>query len=273
MITFDKFENIFMRANKPWWVLYKGANKGQQIGSNFSGALRETDAVEAPTIDSSFNELSQLLSDYGDGVYTVEMRSHPKASRGNDMHQVAVGEAPTSRRDAVSGIGNNNPAVGFFQGLDGRYFMDQISGKTNALQEAQLALLKKEMEVQDLKRQLKEKVQGGDLGDRVFGLLEKQPQILDRLLGSSAPAAVGLLRAEKPIPAQNKSAENGTEYGDEDGESYTPGKLDLNDLVEDAMRIQRAIPGMHINDVFAGLADYVEKDPATAESYLKMIIG
>jgi len=274
MISFDKFGNIFLRANKPWWVLYKGANKGQQIGSNFSGALRENDLVETPLIDSSLNDLTQLIEDYGDGIYTIELRSHPKASRGNDIHQVMVGDVQTGKRDAsaVSGIGNN-PAVGFFAGLDGRYFMDQIAGKTTALQDTQLALLKKEMEVQDLKRQLKESAQGSDLGDKVFGLLEKQPQILERLLGGAAPAAVGLLRADKPIPAQNESAENRVENDEEEYEPYTPGRLDFNDLVDDAMRIQRAIPALHINDVMADLADFVEKDPQTAANYFQMMKG
>lgn len=269
MLAYGNFEQVFKRMNKPFWVLYKGATKGQQIGSNFS-SREDGEPVGKPDTEDSFTALNELVSIYGEGTYTIECRSHPKASRGNDTHQFFIGEQSANRSSNTVTATNQNPAVGFFQGLDGRYFLDQISGKTTELQAAQLALLRKEMEVENLKRQLKEKQENTGLPDKIFGLLEKQPGILERILGGNQTTAIGTLKSDKPI---SEARENRVDSDEEFEEYYTPGKLDINALVDAAMAIQKALPHRHVNDIFDGLADMVEQNPEQAEGYLKMLLG
>lgn len=254
MLTFDNFKQIFERAGKPYWVLHKGTTKGTQIGSNTS--LDETVGVE-----DGLAALEEIVSVYGDGVYTVECRTHPKANRGTDTHTFLIGDAQAAKPASVGSF--QHPMAGFFQGLDARYFMEQISGAKTSENQLQIELLRKQFEVEDLRRQLKERQEGG-IGERAIGLLEKNPGILDRLLGGAAPA-IGTLGTSLTIPTAPISEEEEEEYG------YEPGKLDFNALVESAMRIQKAIPGRHVNEVIDGLADWVEKNPKAAEQYLTML--
>lgn len=264
MLTFEKLNAIFERGKKPYWVLYKGQSKGQQIGSN---CLITTD--EKPTISESFADLSEVVENYGDGIYTVECRTNPQTSRGNDIHTFMFGNVE-EKPNRVSGATQvAHPASGFFSGLDARYFMDQISGATSEKQNLQFQLFQKELEIERLRRELKDKGSKVTPADRVFGLLEKNPAIIANLLNTPAPAAVGTLRAEKPIP---EAADNRPEENDSDVEPYEAGKLDFNSMVEVAMRIQKAIPGTHVNDLLDGLADWIEDNPAQAQQYLSMLL-
>ena len=261
MLTFDKLQSIFERGRKPYWVLYKGNSKGTQIGSNC------TTTDEKPSLDDAWADLSEILNNYGDGVYTLECRTSPQTSRGNDLHTFMVGNVEEKQIGRASNTAFNHPAIGFFQGLDAKFFMDQINGANTNMQTLQIELLKKDMEIQNLKRDLKEKRDKVTPADRIFGILEKNPQIIDKVLSGNATAAVGLLKADQPIPASDVEDDS-----EDDGEGYEPGRIDLNAIVEAAARIQKALPSAHVNDVFDGLATWVEKDPQTAANYLKMML-
>ena len=206
---------------------------------------------------------------YGDGIYTLECRTHPQTSRGNDQHTFMVGNVEERQPGRVAGVAQVNPAVGFFQGMDARYFMDQISGATTEKQNMQMELFRKELEIDRLKRELKDKGMKVTPADRIFGLLEKNPKIIEGILSGNG-VAVGLLKADKPIP---ETPENGVDDSEEYEDAYTPGKLDMNALVECAMRIQTAMPDVHVNETLDGLADWIETNPTQAREYLKMLLG
>lgn len=261
MLTFDKLRAIFERGKKPYWTLYKGNGKGQQIGTN----CLLTD--DKPTLESAWDDLESLVSNYGDGVYSLECRTNPTASRGNDLHVFMVGNVE-EKVNRVAGGSFQNPAIGFFQGLDARYFMERISGAEQSTNSLQLQLLQKEFEIQSLRRELKDKKEKVTTADRVFGFLEKNPQVIDRLFDGQAPAAVGVLKGSNPIP---ETSENRAENADEDEYEYEPGRIDLNALSEAAVRIQTALPGRHVNDVLDGLAEWIESNPKQADSYLNMM--
>lgn len=264
MISFNNFEQVFLKAKKPYWVLYKGTSKGsQQIGSN----LQEDDSEGKLDMSDSLHSLRELIELYGDGTYTVECRPNPRASRGNDTHTFFVGEP--SKSASVQAARQDHPISGFFAGLDGKYFLDQIGALRDEHQRAQIALLRKEMEIAELKRQLKEDNQPG-IGEKILGIVEKNPALLDRVFGGSAPTAIGHLKAKK---GQNEVPENRAEENDEEEYAYEPGKLDFNALVESAMRIQQLLPDMHVNEVFDALADFLEDNPDQAKGYLKMLLG
>ena len=172
MLTFDNFKEIFHRAKKTQWILYKGASKGQQIGSNLSDS--EIDPNE------SLTELEDIVSRYGDGVYTVECRSSRSASRGNDMHTFMFGDGdPKSVGKTVAGA--THPASSFFSGLDAKYFMDQQAALNNSVMKLQLDLMRKEMEIAELKRDLKD-ANTVDDGHSIAGFLNKNPLVVTRLI-------------------------------------------------------------------------------------------
>lgn len=264
MLTYDKLQQVFERARKPYWTLYKGGSKGVQIGTN--STISNSD--EKPTISDAWDDLNAILESYGDGIYTLECKSSPTASRGHDLHTFMVGNVSEEpRRSGTSRMEAVNPAIGFFQGLDARYFMDQISGANMNAQQLQLEVLKKEMEIQNLKRDLREKKETVSTADRIFGVIEKNPALIERVLGAGTAANIGVLKSEKPIP---DTTEDVDEENDEP-EAYEPGKLDLNALADCAMRIQKAIPDQHVNDVLYDLTEWIEDNPETAANYLKIM--
>lgn len=263
MLSYDKLQTIFERGKKPYWALYRGQNKGQQIGTNC--LLKQEDN---PTLETAWQDLEELITAYGDGVYTLECRTNPASSRGNDLHTFLVGTAEP-QQGRVSGMSNaTHPAAGFFQGLDARYFMEQINGANSSAQSLQIQLIQKQFEIENLKRELKEKREKITPADRVIGIFENNPKILDRILGGDGRAAIGTLSSSQPI---HEAAENRTEENATDEDTYTPGKIDFNALVEDAMRIQAALPGQHVNEVIENLATWIETNPTQAENYLKML--
>lgn len=260
MLTFDNFKNLFHRAKKTQWILYKGAAKGQQIGSMLSEA--EID------LEESLSELQEIVTSYGDGVYTVECRSSSRASRGNDIHTFMYGDVSAPSVSVKGAAPPAHPAASFFSGLDAKYFMDQTNAVQNQLVQAQMKLLQKDMEIMNLKRDLKEAEQEPDAG--IGSFLSKNPAIVERVIGlvTGEPqrAAVGTLKAIKPIPDNNEND------GDEEEEyEYEPGKIDLNALFEAAMRLQAALPDIHPNDIFDKIAQYAETNPAQAKNLLNMI--
>lgn len=128
-----------------------------------------------------------------------------------------------------------------------------------------MALLRKEMELEALKREMKEKTTQQDTGDKIMGFLEKNPRIVDRAFDvlTGTPAAVGRLKSDNPIP-QNEEDE-------EDEYEYESGKIDLNALFESAHRIQCKIPDLHVNDILDRLAMFVEQNPDQARNLINML--
>lgn len=262
MLTFDNFKAIFHRAKKTQWVLYKGSGKGTQIGSMLSE--NEIDA------DESLSELNDIISAYGDGIYTVECRGNRLASRGNDLHTFMYGDAEAAKATVGKAAAPvAHPASSFFAGLDAKYFMDQQASVQTQLQQMQLQLLRKEMEINNLKRDLKDAEKEDD--SSIGSFLTKNPALINRALDVIAPGrpAVSGLKTTRPIPPQKPAEE--VENDDDDYEDYETGKLDINALVDAAMRIQKALPGLHPNDVIDKIADYAENNPGQAENLLNMI--
>lgn len=258
MLTFENFQSIFKRAEaKPYWVLYKGQGKGVQIGSNLQHDGR-------PDIDEALADLTGVIELYGDGVYTVEQRYNPTATRGTDLHVFIRGEASAPAKVAGTQAVVSHPMSSFFHGLDARYFIDQSNRYQSDLHAAQLENMRLLMQIESLKRERKEKVPVPGIGERIIGVMENNPGIIERLLGAGATTAIGTLKAQKPIPA------NPNQPDEDDEEDLPIGQIDLNALVDAANRIQQHIDS-HVNDLLYRLADFIEKNPAQAKNLLSML--
>ena len=272
MLTFDNFKQVFVKGKKPFWILYKGQGTTNQIAS------RLDDDGETADISASLAHLEEVILLYGDGVYSVSCRSSRTSSRGNDLHTFLYGEAPA--KGAVSGPATtttSHPAATFFQGLDARYFLEQSTHLQNELQAARMELLRKEMQLQMMKQeaQLAAESEKGSIA----GFLEKNPKIVSDLIGMVSgigqpqPARVGVLKAERPIPTPQPAPETDAYNNDDDDEGfeYEPGKVDFNALFETAIRIQNAVPGMHVNELLDRLADFAEDKPDQVQFLLTQL--
>ena len=271
MLTFGNFESIFTKAGKPCWTLYKGASKGSQIGSYYP------DQGEGePDMAGSWTRLKELVETYGDGVYTVECKSSRNTSKGNDQHTFMLGEVAGK---VPAQVGNftppAHPAASFFNGLDAKYFMEQSSALQQQLFAIQMQLMQKEMELQRIKWEAKTKKEVVTGTDRIMGLLEKNPQIINNALGVLAgqPVAIGTLKAQEPIPPISAPVnQRDDEDDDEEDDNYEyPTTIDLNLLFIAAQRIQNAIPEIPVNQLLDRLANFCEKNPDQARQALNMM--
>lgn len=261
MLTFDNFKQIFEKASsRPYFVIYHGSSKGRRVGNNFD--------AETPDIKTSLAELSEIVELYGPGVYTVEQKKTPTASQG-DIHVFRYGDAeePANVGRSVQPAQAQSPGA-FFNGLDARFFLNQTFQYQSELANAQMALLKKEMEMEMLKREMKEKDTHQDTGDKIMGFFEKNPRVVDRvfdvLTGTPATASVGRLKSETPIPQDD-------EDGDDDDFVYENGRIDLNSLFDAAHRIQCKIPDLHVNEILDRLASFVEANTDQARNLINML--
>lgn len=257
MLTYEGLKAIFGRAKKTQWILYKGQSKGTQIGSYISD--------EEISVEDSLAELEQIMSAYGAGVYTIECRAGKTHSKGNDLHTFTFGDINVG---AVTKSGVTLPVstseTKFFQGLDARYFMDQQLTLQQQVMNLQLEVMKKEMAITELKRDLKDAEKEPD-DNGIIGFIGKNPalvgKIIDRVLPGAPAAAIGVLKSEQatvPTP-------------ETDDEGYETDRLDLNALADAADRIQTAIPDIPVNTILDKLAAYCEVNPQQARNLLTMI--
>lgn len=271
MLSFDNLETIFNDAGKPCWTLYKGPTKGQQIGSYYPDVEDAT-----PDMADSWTRLANLIEKYGDGIYTLECKSRRTTSKGNDQHTFLRGEMPGKVADKVGNFTPPaHPAASFFNGLDARYFMEQSNTLQQQLFALQMQLMQKEMELQRVRMEAKTKKEVITGTDRIMGLLEKNPQIINNALGVLAgqPVAIGTLKAQQPIPTAAPVGNFADEEDDDQGEGqdYTPGSIDLNALFLAAQQIQTALPDLHVNEILDRLADFCEANPEQARQALNMM--
>lgn len=267
MLTWDKFQSVWDASRRPYWWLYQGRGKGNLIGSN----------SENENLVESWDALSELVETYGEGVYTVELRTSPNASRGNPVHTFQFGD------DAVV-VGSVNrtamprPAsdTGFMKGVDAQFLLTMQRESDARQRKLELENLELKMRNERMKEEMNDDRQPDAVG-RVFSLLEKNPAVLDRIAGllSGGPAArpaVGVLKADKPIPKhppQQKDIEDeGPEDLDDDDDEVF---FSIDRAVNACSRLIRALPDYDVNDLLDKLADIAENDPGKLETAIKFL--
>ena len=248
--------------------------------------MGRSDVEDGDDIRESVSELDFVMSSYGDGIYTLECRSHKNAARGSDTHTFVSGDVKQDSGRNANTTATAAPSVqvgAFYGGLDAKYFMEKNEALAKEVQRLEREVFKREMEMINLRRDLKdtEKVSGPSIGS----FLEKNPTLVSEMIGilggaaKPAPRAnVGVLKSHQPIPstpppvAEIEGDNNETE---EDAESeayeYEDGKLDINALVDAAYRIRTALPGFHPNEVFDMIADFAEDKPDQAVQLINML--
>lgn len=269
MLTYENFRGLFKGGKKYNFILYKGSGKTQQIGSHLPEG--EADFDEAMAV------IDQIITAYGDGVYTVECRSSKLASRGNDTHTFMSGDggSDAKAKQAVAGA-PAHPAASFFSGLDAKYFLDQANNQQSTILKLQMEILKKEMEIKLLEMKSKEEKRRleSEQGGGIAGFIKDNPVIVNRVLDvlQGKPAAIGTLTAHpSTVPAPPVDDNDNDEEDDDDEVEYAPGTLDLNDLYAAAVRVSKALPSMHPNEVFNKIAAFAEKSPQQAAQYLAFL--
>lgn len=281
MLTYENFQKIFDQGKRSYWWLYQGKNKanGTPIGSN----------SDNPDLVESWEALNAIIECYGDGVYTIEVKSSPNSPKNNPVHTFYVGQQPTE----ISGLGRTGaPApvdhsAAFTKGLDMRYWLDKSDQQAAEIRKLELEklALQNQLQLERMKRKEAETAAGNQSGtDRIFGLLEKRPDILTSVVGlftngQPAPVAIGTLKAKQnpPQPPKNQQEqfsrqdheyefpdgedeeEYFEEYEDGDGEEVT--RFSIDRAVSACYRLIQALPDQDINALLEKLAGIAETNP------------
>ncbi len=269
MLTFDNFKRIYDKSGRPYYWLYKGKTKAD------GGLIASNSTVE--NLDEAWQSLEETLEAYGDGYFTVLLRTSPNAGSGQTSHTFlygaedapAVGAATAPRRSGTPE---------FEKGLNIMYFLEQSNDLRDRLSKKEMENIKLQLQLDQLRRDQENQKDPSGL-DRLAGIVEKNPAILTQFIGllsgNPQPAAVGVLRSPQPIRPQQQPPEPDDEEEDgdewEDTEPSGAQRISLDTIVSAVYRIQRALPEVSIQDVLEQLATSAEQDPEKIKMALKYL--
>lgn len=279
MLAYENFRQIFEHSKRAYWWLYQGRTKqeGKLIGSN----------IDNENYVESWDALAFLIEQYGDGVYTIEMRTSPNGGRGAASHTFFVGDEPTSAAAVGSVARSHLPGSGgadaaFTKGIDMRYWLDKCDRQSDKIRELELKLIAAENENNRLREQIDNPNTPG-WADKIMGIVEKRPEIISHITGmfagGQAPAAIGQLKAKAPVPpaAKKPAPEHDAEeyedeeYDEDETPAVPPKTFSLDRAAAACYRLMRALPEQDINALLEKLAAVAENNPnkiKTAISFL-----
>lgn len=263
-MTFENLESVFKKGKRPYWVLYKGNSKGTVLASMYE------DDDGKPGIDDSWNSLADVMNEFDDGIYSIELKSSPTSSRGNPFLTFQVGDgsagiqrgnSSTTMQAADSGAQPRN----FLAGLDFKYFLERDAQQQQQINDLKLDLLRQEFKVQNIRREAEEKPEADVVG-RILGLAERHPKIIAKWLGGEEQqtrAAIGVLKAEKPIVEE---IEDDDEFDDDDQQG-----ISIDRAVICLYRLQKVFPDLNVNELLEQLTDFCEANPKQARNILSSL--
>lgn len=253
MIPYDNFKNVFFASKRPYWWLFLGKNKnGPQIGTN----------SEVSDMEESWSLLEDLIDNYGDGVYTIEVKTSVTAPK-SPMHTFFVGE----RAAAVGFSSPVSASDSFTKGVDMRYWLDKIDAANDRIRTLELECLRLQNQL-DIERRSRKDAEAGqpDALGRILNVVEKNPAVLGAitgLFGAPASAAIGVLTHPEPIPDNDEDEDEDNEGADND--------FSIDRAVVACYRLINALPDLNINDLLERLADTATADPGKIRTAIQFL--
>lgn len=278
MLTWDKFETVFTKGGRPYWQLYQGKAKTTLIGSN----------MEMENIEESWQMLSELVELYGEGFYTIEVRTTPNSGRNNPVHTFQVGEAAASVGNAARPSATPTPNDKFYSGVDMRFWLEREESYRAEMRKLERDLERVRMEL-ILKKMDDKYAQQPSGTDRILGVIERQPEILNHVIGmftgGEQPAAIGTLKSPQkaavptqrraapapPPPAEEEFDDEDLEddnYEDDDAQAVELGGFSLDRAVTACYRLMQVLPEHNINDLLDQLSNTDPNKLRTAIQFL-----
>jgi hypothetical protein len=242
MKDFQDIERIFTREKRPYWTLHDA--KGKRRSNTPLHIMKMTDEKERLT--ESFNYLSTVLEDEGDGVYKIFLRTSESANKGQVEQEFLYGEdvepvqshrggdraERSSGGGKVAGIG----ALGSIAGLE------MIMGITNAgraeadrlreeKQQLQMDLLESKFKIGNLEAQVAAPAAtDNSWSEFIKGVVQDNSELLlDRILpeGKGERTRIAALKSRKPIivPPKREKTEKKAAHTEESTKSTARARL------------------------------------------------
>ncbi len=255
----EALQTIFEKNQKMFWRAYTG------LSMSAKSKIGEYDD-ESGDLESSWSDLEELLGLYGDGTFKIALMSKKGTNNnGANIHTVKIGEG-SSRSLSNSGGGNISTQLENLIKLN--QFLDNKSGdEVSGVYEGAKEEFQKDLEIYKMKMELKDLKKESALEKILGTCIEKLPFILNQFTGQPVSTALGST-GSSPKTKMGYDGRTTEEGPDPDQEVH---EIDLNQLVNDANRMQDLFPEKNVNLLFHKLVNFCEKDPAQAKMLLSQL--
>ncbi len=243
----ELLDDYFLSESLPCWKVWNGRSvRGNPMKSH----------MEDTGLDDGLASLKDFLDMIDGGVVTITLHSS-KSSKASSQISINLGES-TGMVVGKTQQQRENP---FNQ-------MMQMFQFSQTMMQQQLTSMREVIETKTELKYLKEaSEQGEQMSPKDVALME--------LATSIGPAIQGIFGPQPAaqLGTMGQSEEPGTKATETEKNDGNPGgRVSLDNIMVDLNRIRRAIPGVHINVMVRGLANYIENDPGAAKKMLAFII-
>ncbi len=256
----DILHDIFMGEKRAYWRLYAGSTIPTRDTS--TSKLRGANLEEA-SLEDSCSMLIERLEQFGQGVFTVALLTSPTATNKQAM------AVPVKLQGVKGSVGS--PTTTFGSMMEVMQFMQYMEERNSpnigATVEALREEVKKEMEIERLKRKIEELENGGVRDQMARKVIDHLPRIVDRIFPrANVPALAGT------VEFLDSDTDTGVEKDEiEEQGNFVQGVLSIDQVVADAMTIQENLPDIPVNLLLHKLAGFSSKDPEQVRQIYQML--
>ncbi|MEN9611211.1 MAG: hypothetical protein RLZZ628_2025 [Bacteroidota bacterium] len=202
MKTLSDLERLFFREKRPYWVIYD--KKGVRKAAVTENIMQTEDKKER--LDESWNCVLEAETDLDAGEYKMVLMTHENAGKGKIVHDFVIGNPQQS-----ASVGNTGRISSQgVSGLNGIQGVELVMGLMNSnqnelnryrdqIQDLKLDALKKENEIERIRREKKEKKEDDGIGGLIKGIVKEHfPAILKTVYPQSYAPTTVIASVESP---------------------------------------------------------------------------
>jgi hypothetical protein len=255
--TIEHLSIFYNVEDKPYWVIYRGANKsGEVVSSNTTVSDKEL----------SWKKISDVMTFQPDGIYFIILKSSPNASGNNPSFSYSKGayQAPASGIGGMAQMGGNmynqNPHL---YGIGSPVYLE-IDKKNNEIKKLELENLALRNEIQLLKieHKSKEKVSGID---KLFANEFLVGKVLDIFGNQTQAAGVAAI-----VQGSGGQTVNLSDMNEKQEKELSNQEIAVM-YFERLQRIENAMPDLDLLETMEKLAILAETNPAKLKLALSFL--
>jgi|GEM_PF-4463374 len=254
----DTLHDVFLAEKRVYWRLYAGGTVPTRDTS--TSKLRGAN-YEDCGLEESCSLLIDRLEQFGSGIFTVNLLKTPES---NNKQGMAIPVRLQTVKGSVSGP--SNVGNSFMQWMQLMQFVEERNGTSiGATIDAVRDDMRKELEIERLKREIQELKNGGLKDQLARKVVDHIPTIVDKIFPRATVPALGstveFLDSDKEVES-DKIEEQG---------NFSKGELSIDQLVGAAMDIQETLPEFHVNELLWKVAAFAKKDPQQMRQLIQML--
>jgi len=268
-LTVEQFMHRFFIEESPYWMIHN-AHRSRELMTKFRP---DTDGAITPEelLDYSWMQFQMFVEQSPGGLGKVTLKKNISDNNSNSpTYYVQWGAAAGA---GIAGVGNVSLS-GSSGGVDAQTQM--MLNLQREMFEGRIKDMKDIMELTHANNQKDAEIEGLLQPGMQEQLLAGGIEILKGIVNKPAPQlgtmgaapdwgpGAGPDRPEQPDPAPAVAPPSGS--------AATARPLDLNQAFTDLSVLAQHVPNIHPNDVLRAVVLFAQKDPAQAETYIKMLI-